>query len=124
MCIRPVPHHWEHVAPALEVIVREDRSAHDGKIGVGSHEVVGQRIDEVQQACDVLTVHVHGTVLLAHRDAVLSEIRVGAVLEPPRFISELDGDDAEILSRRMRALRLAAARPAYPSLDMHSWQAG
>ena len=40
---------YEHrVPPALEVVMGQDRAAHDGQVGVGAHEVVGELAHEVQ----------------------------------------------------------------------------
>ena len=104
-------HHREAVAPALEVVVAQDGAAHDGQVGIRTHEVVGEALHELQETRHVLAVHVHRPVNLAHDDAVLAEVRVGAVLEAPGLAAERDGNDAQILAGGMRAVRTRCGTP-------------
>ena len=83
---------------ALEVVVRQNRAAHDGQVGVGANKVVREQVDKVEQAGQPLAVHVHRAMLGAHGNAVLVKIRVRAVLETPALAVELDGDNAQILA--------------------------
>ena len=73
---------------ALEVVMRQDGAAHDGKVGVGADEVVREEVHEVEQAREGRAVDVHGAVLHAHGDAVLLEVRIGAVLQAPTLVHE------------------------------------
>ena len=98
-------HHRELVGAALEVVVRQDRAAHHRQVGVGANEVLRQQVHKVEQARDGLAVDVHVAVMHAHRDAVLVEVGVGAVLQAPALAAELDGHDAQVLARRVRAAR-------------------
>ena len=88
---------------ALEVVVRQNRAAHDGQVGVGANEVVREQVDKVEQAGQPLAVDVHRTMLGAHGNAVLVKVRVRAVLEAPAIAIERDGDNAQVLACRMSA---------------------
>ena len=96
---------------ALEVVVREDRATHDRQVGVGPDEVVRQQVDEVEQAAQRLLVDVHRAMVGAHRDAVLVEVGVGAVLQAPALAVELDRDDAQVLAGRVLAAGHRRAAP-------------
>ncbi len=104
-------HHGELVRAALEVVVREDGAAHDGEVGVGADEVVGEQVDEVEQAAKRLLVDVHRAVVRAHRDAVLVEVGVGGVLEAPALAVKLHGDDAQVLAGGVLAAGRRRAAP-------------
>ena len=91
-------HHGELVRAALEVIVRQNRAAHDGQVGVRADEVMREQVHKIEQAGQALAVDVHRAMLGAHGNAVLVKVRVRAVLEAPALAVELDGDDAQILA--------------------------
>ena len=91
-------HHGELVRAALEVVVRQNRAAHDGQVGVRADEVMREQVHKVEQAGQALAVDVHRTMLGAHGNAVLVKVRVRAVLEAPALAVELDGDNAQILA--------------------------
>lgn len=99
---------------ALVVVVREDRASYDGEVGVRADEVVGKKVNEVEQVLEGVAVDVHRAVPRAHGDAVLIEVRIGGVLQTPTLADELDGDDAQVLARGVRATcgRRGAARVA------------
>lgn len=96
-------HHGELVRAALEVVVRQNRAAHDGQVGVGADKVVREQVHKIEQAGQPLAVDVHRTMLGAHGNAVLVKVRVRAVLEAPTLAVELDGDNAQILAGGMSA---------------------
>ena len=104
-------HHGELVRAALEVVVRQNRAAHDGQVGVGADKVVREQVHKIEQAGQPLAVDVHRTMLGAHGNAVLVKVRVRAVLEAPTLAVELDGDNAQILAGGMSAPSAAAERP-------------
>ena len=91
-------HHGELMRATLEVVVRQNRAAHNGQVGVGANEVVREQVHKIEQAGQALAVDVHRTMLGAHGNAVLVKVRVRAVLEAPALAVELDGDNAQILS--------------------------
>ena len=100
----------------------EDRAAHDGEVGIGADEVMREEVHEVQQAAKRRAVHMHRSMLCAHGDAVLLEVCVRAVLEAPLLATQLDGDDAEVLTSRMATGQ--SGRPARVSLVLNAQLAG
>ena len=96
-------HHGELVRAALEVVVRQNRAAHDRQVGVGADEVMREQVHKVEQAGQSLTVDVHRAMLGAHGNAVLVKVRVRAVLEAPALAVELDGNNAQVLTGGMSA---------------------
>ena len=94
-------HHGELVRAALEVVVRKNRAAHDGQVGVGANKVVREQVHKIEQAGQSLTVDVHRAMFGAHSNAVLVKVRVRAVLEAPPLAVELDGDNAQVLTGGM-----------------------
>ena len=50
--------------------MRQDRAAHNGQVGVGAHEVVGELPDEVQQLSKAGPIDLHGCVDAVQADAV------------------------------------------------------
>ena len=91
-------HHGELVRTALEVVVRKNRAAHDGQVGVGANKVVREQVHKIEQAGQTLAVYVHRAMLGAHGNAVLIKIRIRAVLETPALAVELNGNNAQILA--------------------------
>ena len=91
-------HHGELVCATLEVVVRQNRAAHDGQVGVGADKVVREQVHKVEQTGEALAIHVHRTMLGTHGNAMLVKVRVRAVLEAPALAVELDGDNAQILA--------------------------
>ena len=88
---------------ALEVVVRQNRTAHDGQVGIGAYKVVREQVHKIEQARQALAVNVHRAMLGAHGNAVLVKVRVRAVLEAPALAVELNGDNAQILAGGMGA---------------------
>ena len=96
-------HHGELVRATLEVVVRQNRAAHDGQVGVGADKVVREQVHKIEQAGQSLAVDVHRAMLGAHGNAVLVKVRVRAVLEAPALAVELDGDNAQVLASGVSA---------------------
>ena len=94
-------HHRELVTSALVVIVREDRSTHNGQVGIGANEVVRESVHKVEEINERLVINVHWNVIRVHSNAMLVEVRVWTVLESPTMLIELNGDDAQVLPGRM-----------------------
>ena len=84
---------------ALEVVVGEDGAAHDGQIGVGADEVVGELIDEVKHAHKAVVGDAHGHVFVVEYDAVLAVVEVGGILHVPALAVERQRDHAVVLPR-------------------------
>ena len=106
------------MATSLEVVVTQNRTAHDGNVGVAADEVAWEQVDEVEQAFEGSTVDVHGPMFPAHRDAMLVVVRVRAVPHAPRLAA--DGNLA-----RVAALEVGVAhaqrtgpRPARRRIDV------
>ena len=92
--------HGEHVAAALEVVVRQDGAAHDGQVRVGADEVVRELRHKVEQLLKRAAVDVHGLVLFVEHDAVLVVVQVGGILEVPRLAAQVQVHKAVVLARR------------------------
>ena len=89
--------HGESIMAALEMVVAENRAAHNGEIGVAAHKVVGELLDEVQQLAEGGLIDLHGGVMPIQNDAVLVVVDIGAVLEEPVLLIDGDGDDPVVL---------------------------
>ena len=83
---------------ALEVVVGQDGAAHNGQVGVGAHEIVGELAHKVQQLGKARPVNLHGGVLAVEADAVLVVVDVGGVLQEPGGVVDGDGHDAVVLT--------------------------
>ena len=55
--------HGKGVVAALHVVVRQNRAAHDGQIGIRADEVVREDLHEIQQLFKHGAVDLHGSVL-------------------------------------------------------------
>ena len=86
---------------ALEVVVGQDGAAHDGQIGVGTYEVVGELPHKVQQLGETGPVNLHGHMLAVQANAVLVVVDIGGVLQKPGGAVNGDGDNAMILPGRV-----------------------
>ena len=93
--------HGKNIAAALKMVVAENRAAHDGKIGVAAHKVVGELLDEVQQLAEGGLIDLHGGVMPIQNDAVLVVVDIGTVLEEPVLLMDGDGDDPVVLPGRV-----------------------
>ena len=96
------------MASALEMVMSENRSPYDRKIRIGAHEVEGESVDEVEQALYVGCLDRHRTMGIAQHDAMLFEISVRGILEPPRLPSQFNRAESE--SRLCRMLRRSGPR--------------
>ncbi len=110
--------HGKDVAATLKMLVGEDAAAHDGQVGVGAHEVVGELAHKVQELGKGSPVDLHGHMPAIEHDAMLVIVNVGGVLQPPASPGTWMG----MIRRFCRAGWFT--RPAYPSFSMHSIQAG
>ena len=75
----------------------QNRSAYDGQIGVGAHEVVGELAHKVQQLAKAGPVDFHGCVNLVETDAVLVIVHIGRVLQKPGRAVDGNGDNPVVL---------------------------
>ena len=93
--------HGEGIVTALKMLVAQNRTAHNGEIGVGADEVVGQEIQKIKELLEHRCVDLHGDVLLVESDAVLVVVAVGGILQLPRLIMNANADRPQILPCRM-----------------------
>ena len=83
------------------MVVGQDGAAHDGQVGVGAHEVVGELADKIQQLAEAGPVDLHGDMLSVEYNTMLIIINIGRVLHSPRTVIDCDWNDSVILSCRM-----------------------
>jgi len=107
-------HHGKHMAAALEVVMGENGAAHNRQVRVGTHKVVRQGVDKVEQARHVLAINMHGPMLRAHGDAVLFKVRIRAILQAPALSPQLDGNNSQVLAGRVRAQRARGGATRIP----------
>ncbi len=84
------------MAATLEMVVAENRAAHDGEIGVAAHKVVGNCLTK-SAACGRWPYRSSWGVMPIQNDAVLVVVDIGAVLEEPVLLIDGDGDDPVVL---------------------------
>ena len=75
----------------------QDGAAHNGQVRVGTHEVVGELPDEIQELAEAGPVNFHGGVLPVEADAVLVVIDIRGVLQKPGRAVDGDGDHPVVL---------------------------
>ncbi len=93
--------HCKGVAPALEVVMRQNGAAHDRQVGIGADEIMRELAHKVQQLAEARPVDLHGDVFAVKADAVLVIVHIGGVLQKPRGAVDGDRDDAVVLPRGM-----------------------
>ena len=92
--------HGEGIAPALEMVVAENRAADNRQIGIGAEEIVREQRDEVEQLAESGAVDLHRGMLAVEGDAMLVVINIGRVLQIPLRIVDGNRNGAVILPRR------------------------
>ena len=75
--------HGEGIVSTLEVLMAEDRAAHNGQVGIGAHKIMGEGLHKVQQLLKSRPVDLHGHMPGIEHDAVLVVVNVGRILEAP-----------------------------------------
>ena len=85
--------HGECIISSLEMVMTQNRTAHNGKVGIGPEEIVGEELDKIKQLCKCVPVDLHGDMLTVEDDAVFIIINVRRVLESPFCPLDGDGDD-------------------------------
>ena len=83
------------------MLVGQYAAAHDGQVGVGPQEIVGELLHEGKQLVEHSTVNDHGRVPGIHDDAVFIIINVGRILEAPELAVHHHRHDPQILPRRV-----------------------
>ena len=111
--------HGKGVAAALEMVMAQNGAAHDRKICVAAHKVVGELLNEVQQLAEGSFVDLHRGMMPVQNDAVLVIVDVGAVLEEPVLLIDGNGDDPVVLPGGMvEPSRVALVFPAKLALGI------
>ena len=93
--------HGKIVVSALEMVVAQDRSAHDRQVRVGSQEVVRESLDKVKQLAERVVVDRHGNMAGVEHDAVLVVVNIRRILESPGISLDRDRDDPVVFSGRV-----------------------
>ena len=93
--------HGKFIMAALEMIVAQNGTAHNGKIRIGTHKIMGKLFYKVKQLCKGGTFNLHGHMLAVKHDAVLIIIYIGRILEIPAAVIDRNRNDPVILSGRM-----------------------
>ena len=88
--------HGEGIVSALEVVVGQNRSPHDGQIGVGAHKIMGELPHKVQQLGKTGPVDPHRHMLPVEADAVLIVVDIGGVLQEPGTAVDGNGNHAVV----------------------------
>ncbi len=83
------------------MIVVQDGSADNGKIRIGADKIVGEDVQELEQAVKGLPGQLHGDVLLLQDNAVFIVINIGGILEVPGFPAQIQGQGTVRLAGRM-----------------------
>ena len=86
---------------ALEMVMAQDRTADNGKIGIGTHEIMGKLPYKIKQLAEGVMLNLHRHMPGIEHDAVLIVIDIGRILEAPLAAVDRHRYDAVILSRRM-----------------------
>ena len=105
--------HGKHIISALEMVVAQDRAAHDGQIRVGPRRIVGELAHEIQKLHKGVLVDLHRDMLFIEDNAVLIVIYVGRILQEILLSVQADGDNPVVLPGRMAEMaRVALVFPA------------
>ena len=83
------------------MVVGQNRTAHDRKIRIGSQEIMGEQLDEIEELHEGGSLDLHGHMLTAENNAVLVIIHIGRILEKPVCLIDFQRNDPVILSGRM-----------------------
>ena len=81
------------------MIVGQDRTAHDGQIGVGTQQVVRELIHEIKKPNKAFARYAHRHMIAVEYDAMLIVIGVGGILEIPALAVQTHRHDAVVLAR-------------------------
>ena len=91
---------------ALEMLVIENRAAHDREVAVAADEIMREEIDEIEKASESPRGYFHRHVLLVKEDAVLVIVNIRGILEIPSATGESKWDRADVLARWMMIIAL------------------
>ena len=80
------------------MLVRKDRAADDGQIGIGADEIMRELTDEIKELQKYRRVDDHRDMLAVEHDTMLVIVAVGGVLQIPVAAVDLDRNGSEILA--------------------------
>ena len=93
--------HGKFVISALKMVMTQDRSAHNRKIRIGSHEIMRELLHKVKQLTKRISVDLHGNMLPIKYNAMLVIVDIGRILKSPCISLYRDRNNSVILPRRM-----------------------
>src|SRR5574344_932970 len=89
------------MAAALEMLVVEDAAPDDRKIAIASDEEMRELIDESEEFTEDPRADLHRDVLLIEANEVMGIVDVRRILEIPLLVIEGEGDETDVLPRRL-----------------------
>ena len=92
--------------PSLKMIVAENGTADDGKVGVRSDEHAGKEREEVAYAGERRPVDVHRSVFLREDDAVVVVVDKRGELHVPSLARQFERNDAVVAALRVSGASL------------------
>ena len=84
-----------------EVLMAQDRTTNDGQVRIGTHKVVGEDTDKVQQLLECGLVDLHRDMLGIEHDTMLVIVNIGRILQAPIRAANLKGNHTMVLTGRM-----------------------
>ena len=87
--------HGEGIASALVMVMGQNRSADDRKIGVGAEHVVRELFHKGEKMADGLFIDDHRHMLAVEDDAVFVVVGIGRILEIEGIATEVERKDAD-----------------------------
>ena len=100
--------HCKGVTTALHMVVCENRTAHDGQIGVRADKIVRELLHKAKQLGKAAAVDLHRRMLARQGDTMLVIVHVGGVLQIPIRARHLKGDLAQVAARRVAQIACVA----------------
>ena len=83
------------------MIMAQDGTAHNGKVCIGSQEIVWELLNEVKQLPEGRLIYLHGNMPAIKHDAVFIVIYIRRILEPPLAVINRNRYDPVVIPGRM-----------------------
>ena len=93
--------HGKGIMPPLEMVMAQDGSSHNGKVRIGTQEIMGELLDKVKQLSECRLINFHGHMLSVEHDAVLIVVHIWGILESPLTVIDGNGNDSVVIPGRM-----------------------
>ena len=94
--------HRKRMMSALEMLVRQNAAADNGKVGIAAEEVVRELLHKAEQLVKGRPIDDHRRMLGVHDDGVFVVVHIRRILEAPRLAVHRDRHNTKILSGRVR----------------------